>query len=119
MVDEKQDKYYEQTGPPVLSTNGSRQAYRWRENYGWRVRVDREDGPAHSGVADPVLSPDGQHVAYGAREAEKYRVYVDGEPSPAYEWLGAGGPQFGSEGVEFLAQRGGALFRVRMTSGRP
>jgi hypothetical protein len=85
----------------------------------WFVVVDGQAGPGYDGIGDITFSLDGKHVAYGARRSKwlvsKWFVVVDGQTGPEYDGIVCG-PIFLKDGiVEYIAIKGGSLYRINVT----
>jgi rRNA maturation protein Nop10 len=106
-----------------FSPDGKHVAYRasnnkWLVNK-WFVVVDGQAGPEYNGIGGIIFSPDGKHVAYRARRnrwlVNKWFVVVDGQPGPTYDKIVCGPTFLKDAVVEYIAMKGGSLYRVDVT----
>ena len=97
---------WEEMGDVVLSTDGSRIAFRARSANRWAV-VSGKPGPGFDEVSDPVFSLDGSRLAYRAREANAWYLVRDGKKGPGY--VAVGNPVFSPDAshVAFTASADG------------
>ncbi|MBC8874265.1 MAG: PD40 domain-containing protein [Planctomycetes bacterium] len=103
-------------GSPVFSPDGKHVAYAAQKAKKWLVVVDGHESAQYDGVGsgERFFSPDGKHVAYEARKGNKQVVVVDGNEGPEYDVIIKNGPTFRGGGVvEYLAAKGGGLYRVK------
>jgi hypothetical protein len=104
---------YAQVGEVAFSPAGDRAAYPASRGRGGLVVVDGVEGRRYDQIGAVVFSPDGAHTAYQGRRGSGWHVVVDAMEGPAFDALAPGGPQFGARGVEYVAVRGNAVYRVQ------
>ncbi|MBM3472064.1 MAG: hypothetical protein FJX75_02170 [Armatimonadetes bacterium] len=82
--------------------------------------VDGKPGPPHENVSAPFFSADSRHVAYVARDGKREWVVVDGRDGPHYDRVFRDREicdaqvSFHPDGsVQYVAQRGDTIYRVR------
>jgi hypothetical protein len=115
-VDGRRGEEFERVGPPVLSRDGRRVAYRAHRGDRCFVVVDGERGPDCELMGDPAMSADGKVVAYGARRAGRWELVVGGsrtpiEHQPQFVFLS---PDGRSAGYWHFESPGGGASRVRV-----
>ncbi len=99
-VDGRPGPEFDRVGPPVLSRDGRRVAYRAQRGERSFLVVDGVAGPELELMSDPAISADGKVVAYGERRDGRWWL-VAGERRrsidhrPAYVFLSADGGSVG------------------------
>jgi hypothetical protein len=81
-VDGRRGEEFDQVGPPVLSRDGKRVAYRAHQGDRCFVVIDGERGPDFEFMSDPAISADGTVVAYGAKQAGRWCLVVGDRRTP-------------------------------------
>ena len=76
-VDGRRGEEFDRVGPPVLSRDGKRAAYRAQEGVVSFAVVDGRRGPEFRYMTDPAISADGRTVAYGAKDGG-WRLFIGG-----------------------------------------
>lgn len=117
-VDGRRGKYFDRVGPPVMSRNGARVAYRAHLGERCFVVVDGVRGPEYEFMSDPAISADGKVVAYGAKGKEGWVLVVGDKKTPldhkpSYVFLSADGRRVG-----YTRPDGEARVRV-VVDGKP
>ncbi len=121
-VDGRRGEEFDQVGPPVLSRDGRRVAYRAHQGDRCFVVVDGERGPDFELMSDPAMSADGKVVAYGARRAGRWELVAGPtrtpiEHQPHFVFVS---PQGQSVGYWYFESQGGGASRVRVVvDGKP
>ena len=80
--DGRREEEFERVGPPVLSRDGKRIAYRAHEGDRCFVVVDGERGPSSEFMSDPAISADGKVVAYGEKRQGRWTLVVGARRTP-------------------------------------
>ncbi len=81
-VDGRRGEDFDRVGPPVLSRDGNRVAYRGHRGDRAFVVVDGERGPEFEYISDPAISADGRVVAYGAKREGRWWLVVGDRETP-------------------------------------
>ena len=94
----------------VLRDKGAREG---RSSFS--VWVDGSTSPAHEEVYELAFSPDGGHLAYSVRDQDGWRVVLDGvQQSMTFrDWRPQDLRVSAQGGLEFLANEGSSVLRVR------
>ena len=128
MVDNEPGRFHDGVGDITFSPDSSTVAYvaqkrkrrlvveglrlTLEEHNPWSLVVDGRSGPDHDDIRHVVFSPDSSRLVYAAGKGEKNVVVVDGRAGKEYDVIVCG-PVFREDGrVEYVAQRGDALYRV-------
>ncbi len=120
-VDDLPGPEFDRVGPPVLSRDGRRVAYRAQRGDRSFVVVDGAAGPEAELMSDPAISADGKTVAYGERRDDRWWLVV-GERRmpighrPAFVFLSADGR---SAGYWYVGEDSRARVVVDGKAGEP
>jgi len=82
VVDGRRGEEFDRVGPPALSRDGKRVAYRVQLGERCFVVVGNERGPDGELMSDPAISADGNVVAYAARREGRWRLVVGTKETP-------------------------------------
>jgi hypothetical protein len=99
---------------PVLSPDGLHVAYLGKSGDATTLMVDGRAVAREpwAGEGAPVFSADGRRVAYFSRRQAQWFAVVDGTPGPAFDGVHSATLIAAGSGFEYLATRGGSLYRV-------
>ena len=105
------------SGSIAFNSDGTRSAYVAAVGKQWQVILDGTPGPLLQNIfeARVRISNDGLHHAWLSRENGRWVPILDGQAAAErYDTIVRNGPRCWEDGtIEFLAWRGGTLYRVR------
>jgi hypothetical protein len=107
---------FDEVGVPEWSSTG-RLAYPVKRPGGWSMALDHHVGPPCDDivVVDGVMSrftTDGDHIAWAGWTGRECWPVIDDAAGPRYEGLGR--PLVSADRTDWLAKRGGSMWRVGM-----
>ena len=116
VVDGKEEKQYDNIGPPIFSPDSKRVGYGAKEGNKWFVVIDGKEEKQYDNIAKgtPIFSPGSKRVTYAAKEGNKWFVVVDAKEEKPYDGIWAGSLTFSpdSKRVAYWARVGNKLFVV-------
>ena len=118
-VNGQRGEEFDAVGPPVLSRDGARLAYRAQEGNRSFVVIGSERGPACDLMSDPAISADGRVVAYAAERGGRWSLVVGARETPldhqpSHVFLSDDG---GSVGYWYFESRPGGASMIRVVAG--
>ncbi len=118
-VNGRRGEEFDAVGPPVLSGDGTRVAYRAQEGDRSFVVIGSERGPACDLMSDPAISADGRVVAYAAGRGGRWSLVVGTRETslahpPSHVFLSDDG---GSVGYWYFESQPGGASMIRVVAG--